>query len=171
MTLAVTHRDKNGNVILDCLRERRPPFSPEAVVTEFAAVCKAYGITKIVGDHWGGEFVARAVPQARHHLRAGRPAEDRDFYSEFSDHQFRPRRTARSSEVHISLCALERRTARSGKKLIDHPPGGHDDLVNVVALALVLAARKTASMILTDKALRSSHPTTTTVSQISARRP
>ena len=31
------------------------------------------------------------------------------------------------------LCALERRTARSGRELIDHPPGGHDDVVNTVA--------------------------------------
>jgi hypothetical protein len=31
------------------------------------------------------------------------------------------------------LCSLERRTARGGRDSIDHPPGGHDDLGNVVA--------------------------------------
>jgi hypothetical protein len=31
------------------------------------------------------------------------------------------------------LCGLERRTARSGKDSIDHGPGGHDDVANVVA--------------------------------------
>jgi hypothetical protein len=31
------------------------------------------------------------------------------------------------------LCNLERRTARSGKDSIDHPPGQHDDLCNAVA--------------------------------------
>jgi hypothetical protein len=31
------------------------------------------------------------------------------------------------------LCSLERRTARSGRDSIDHPPGGHDDLINAVA--------------------------------------
>jgi hypothetical protein len=31
------------------------------------------------------------------------------------------------------LCGLERRTTRAGKDSIDHAPGGHDDLVNVVA--------------------------------------
>jgi len=35
--------------------------------------------------------------------------------------------------------ALERRTGR-GKDVIDHPPGGHDDLCNSAASALVLAA-------------------------------
>jgi hypothetical protein len=31
------------------------------------------------------------------------------------------------------LTALERRTARGGRDSIDHPPGAHDDLANVVA--------------------------------------
>jgi len=31
------------------------------------------------------------------------------------------------------LCSLERRTARGGRDSIDHPPGGHDDLINAVA--------------------------------------
>jgi hypothetical protein len=34
--------------------------------------------------------------------------------------------------------ALERRTSRAGRDLIDHPPGGHDDLANAVAGCLVL---------------------------------
>jgi len=37
------------------------------------------------------------------------------------------------------LTQLERRTARSGKDAVDHPPGGHDDLANSVAGALQLA--------------------------------
>ena len=36
------------------------------------------------------------------------------------------------------LCGLERRTARSGKDSIDHSPGGHDDLANVIAGAAAL---------------------------------
>jgi hypothetical protein len=31
------------------------------------------------------------------------------------------------------LCALERRTARSGRDSIDHPLGAHDDVANAVA--------------------------------------
>src|SRR5262249_5642019 len=36
----------------------------------------------------------------------------------------------------LQLCKLERRTARSGKDSIDHPPGQHDDLINAAAGAL-----------------------------------
>jgi hypothetical protein len=37
------------------------------------------------------------------------------------------------------LCDLERRTSRGGKDSIDHTPGGHDDIANAVAGALLLA--------------------------------
>jgi hypothetical protein len=35
------------------------------------------------------------------------------------------------------LLGLERRTARSGKDSIDHAPGGHDDVANAAASALL----------------------------------
>jgi hypothetical protein len=34
------------------------------------------------------------------------------------------------------LCSLERRTARSGRDSVDHPPGQNDDLINAAAGAL-----------------------------------
>src|SRR5712671_4140076 len=42
MTLSIAHQDKAGCAVLDAARERRPPFSPEAVVAEFAALLKLY---------------------------------------------------------------------------------------------------------------------------------
>jgi hypothetical protein len=32
MTIAIAHREKDGRAILDAVRERRPPFSPDDVV-------------------------------------------------------------------------------------------------------------------------------------------
>jgi hypothetical protein len=44
------------------------------------------------------------------------------------------------------LAGLECRTTRGGKESIDHAPrGGHDDLINVVAVASLLATANTAS--------------------------
>ena len=37
------------------------------------------------------------------------------------------------------LNSLERRRGRTGRDIIDHPKGGHDDLINAAAGALVLA--------------------------------
>jgi hypothetical protein len=39
MTLAIAHRDRD-RVVVDAVRERRPPFSPDDVVLEFAALLK-----------------------------------------------------------------------------------------------------------------------------------
>jgi hypothetical protein len=41
MTMAVSHRE-NEAVVIDALREVRPPFSPEGVVREFAKLLKTY---------------------------------------------------------------------------------------------------------------------------------
>ena len=50
--------------MLDCLREVRPPFWPSAVVDDFAVLLKSYHVSKVVGDHYGGEFVKE--PFRRH---------------------------------------------------------------------------------------------------------
>jgi hypothetical protein len=55
MTLAIAHRE-DSRVVLDVVRERRPPFSPEAVVTEFADTLRTYGLTTVRGDPFGGEW-------------------------------------------------------------------------------------------------------------------
>jgi hypothetical protein len=45
MTLAIAHRDRPLGVVLDLVRERRPPFSPEQVAGEFAVVSHGRYIT------------------------------------------------------------------------------------------------------------------------------
>ena len=44
------------------------------------------------------------------------------------------------------LIGLERRTSRAGRDSIDHAPGGHDDIANAVAGALLLATAKLPKM-------------------------
>ena len=59
MTLAIAHKTTKPDerVIVDAVREVRPPFSPSAVVDDFAVLLKSYRVSKVVGDHYGGEFV------------------------------------------------------------------------------------------------------------------
>jgi hypothetical protein len=54
-TLAISHRE-GERIFIDAIREVQPPFSPEAVITEFAALCKSYRISRIEGDRYAGEF-------------------------------------------------------------------------------------------------------------------
>ena len=71
MTLAIAHKE-GTTVILDALREVRPPFNPEATTLEFADVLRRYRIAKVNGDRYGGEWVTEhsarpgsTMPQAR----------------------------------------------------------------------------------------------------------
>ena len=139
MTMAIAHLDKAGHAILDAVRVRKPPFSPAAVVDEFVETLKLYGVTRITGDHWGGEFVKEPFRKAGIlYDRSEKVRSDiyRDFLPmlnsgrvELLDHAL----------VTSELIGLERRTARSGKDSINHPPNGHDDAINSAAGALVLA--------------------------------
>ena len=132
MALAIGHRGK-GIVIVDCLREIRPPFSSESAVAEFSETLKAYGVSKIVSDKWGGSW---PVESCRGHgivCEASAKVKS-DLYRELLP-------AINSRKVDLldhprslsQLCSLERRVARGGKDSIDHPPNGHDDLGNCIA--------------------------------------
>ena len=55
MTLGVAHME-NERVMLDCVRERRAPFSPDDVVKEFAATIKSYGLASCRSDRYAGAW-------------------------------------------------------------------------------------------------------------------
>jgi hypothetical protein len=140
MTLAVAHRD-GDKVIVDCLRERRPPFSPDDVVVEFAATLKSYWIGTVQGDRYGGEWPRERF---RVHGVTYEPCEQTksDLYVNLLP-ALNATRIALLDYPRLTsqLVGLERRTARSGKDSIDHQPSGHDDLCNAVAGACMLALR------------------------------
>ena len=55
MTLA-SRTPEGSRAVLDLVVERRPPFSPESVVKDSAAILREYGIKKVTGDRYAGEF-------------------------------------------------------------------------------------------------------------------
>ena len=78
MTLAVAHRQ--GEIgVLDAVREIRPPFSPQDVVAEFAALLKDYRVPRGRRRSLRRRMAARAVPQCRHRLPALGAAERGDL--------------------------------------------------------------------------------------------
>jgi hypothetical protein len=138
MTLAIGHVDKESKRgVVDVVRERRPPFSPEAVVTEFAELLRLYRVFRVKGDHYGGEW-----PRERFRI-AGidyQVADKRksDIYLEFLPLLNAGRvQLIDDRRLYDQLLTLERRTARGGHESIDHPPHAHDDLANVVAGVIV----------------------------------
>jgi hypothetical protein len=148
MTMAISHRDKDGTAILDLLRERRPPFSPASVTTEFCGNLKAYGIKSVRGDAYGLEWVAeRFRKNGIAYVKSELPKSG--IYQEM----LAPLNSGRvelldDPRLIQQLCGLERRTARgTGKDSIDHAPGAHDDVANAAAGAIWLASSQARTAI------------------------
>jgi hypothetical protein len=139
MTMAVAHNE-GGRVVLDCIGERKAPFSPDSVVSEFAETLKSYRIATVVGDCYAGEW-----PRERFsvHGIAYRTAElnRSELYLAFLPLVNSGRvDLLDSSRMVAQFVGLERRTSRAGKDSVDHAPGAHDDVGNVVAGVASLAS-------------------------------
>ena len=131
-TLAIAHRE-HETVVIDCIREVRPPFSPEGVVFDFAETLKRFGINRVVGDRYAGEWPRE---QFRKYGITYDPS------AEPKSHLYQNLLPVINSQKVLlldhdrlinQLVSLERRTSRSGRDIIDHPPNCHDDVANAVA--------------------------------------
>jgi hypothetical protein len=133
-TLCIAHQDYGrAVVIIDAIREVKPPFSPEATVEEFSKTLASYHVTAVRGDKYAGVWPVELF--SRHGILYEQNANPKsDLYRdllpllnscriELLDHP----------KLLAQLTGLERRVARGGKDSIDHSPGGHDDLINSVA--------------------------------------
>lgn len=143
MTLAIGHAEGDGAVV-DALRERKPPFSPEAVVEEYATLIKSYGLSEVTGDRYAGEWPREAF---RRHGIAYKLADQTrsQLYQDMLPLLNSRRLSLLDSAVLVAqICGLERRVARGGRESIDHPPKGHDDLANAVAGLAGMCIRQVA---------------------------
>jgi len=140
--LCVAHRE-GDKVIIDYARRWRPPHSPQAVIEDMSEELRRYGIRRVTGDNYAAEFVAGAFrAKAISYKRAELPKSG--LYLEFLPRLTSGLVTLPDNPVLVEqLCNLERRTRAGGRDLIDHPPGGHDDLANAVAGVVTTAATPT----------------------------
>jgi hypothetical protein len=141
-TMCIGHREGPG-IIVDAIRERRPPFSPDQAVAEFCVLLKQYRISRVVGDRYAGEWPREAF---RKHGIAYEPS------AEPKSNLYRDLLPAINSKLLDlldndrlinQLVSLERKTARGGRETIDAPPNSHEDMANAVAgLAAVLSKKR-----------------------------
>ncbi|MEI9422213.1 hypothetical protein O7A70_13670 [Mesorhizobium sp. Cs1299R1N1] len=132
MTLAIGHKE-GRRVVLDAYRERKPPFSPEAVVVDFVATLKSYGISSVRGDRYAGEWPREQFRKLGITYQLAEKSRS-DLYRDLLP-------ALNSQTIDLldvdklvnQIVGLERRVARGGKESIDHSPGGHDDIANAVA--------------------------------------
>lgn len=138
-TLGIGHIDKE-RYVLDVCRGVKPPFSPESVVKEYAVLLKSYGCHSVVGDRYSGEWVREAFSKEGIYYRHSDLTKS-ELYLEAL-----PLFTQGCVDLldvpalTTELSQLERRTTRSGKDSVDHPPQGRDDFANSCCGCLALLA-------------------------------
>lgn len=152
-TLSIAHRAPDGRGVLDVVREVRPPFGPESVVAEFAAMLKSYKISEVTGDHYAGEW-----PREQFRKNGITYNTSDDAKSAIYQGWLPLLNSGRVDLLDIprligQACGLERRTSRVGRDTIDHAPGAHDDVVNAAAGALCLVTGVAQPIVVSDLAM------------------
>lgn len=137
--LAIAHRE-DRLVVVDYARRWRPPFNPHAVIGEMAEELKRYGTREVTGDNYAADFVAKAFEgNGMYYTKADHPKSM--LYAELLPRLCSGEIALPDSDLLVGqLAGLERRTRAGGRDIIDHPPGGHDDLANAVAGVATVAA-------------------------------
>jgi hypothetical protein len=137
--LSVAHRE-GQSVVVDLVRERRPPFMPSQVIDEFIPLLKSFRIGKVVGDKWAGGFPPEAFQKGGIRYEPSKLVKS-DIYRDALPLLNSGRITLpKNDRLFNQLISLERHVARGGHDVIDHPQNQHDDLANAAMGAAVLAA-------------------------------
>jgi hypothetical protein len=150
-TLSIAHAEKDNRIVQDCLRAFRSK-RPEDVVEEMAKTLKEYHINKVCGDRYSGEWVRQAFQKQDIGYQVSELTASEAFLEllplinqggiALLDDKVQTRQ----------LIALERRKGKTGKDSLSHPPGGHDDRANSLALA-AFGAKKPKSDLIRDGAI------------------
>ena len=140
MTLAISHREEE-TIVLDLVREVKPPFSPEVVVKQFTDLMRNYRIHAVVGDRWGSGFVQEAFTRHGVMYEVSERTKSQIYLEALPLLASGRVELLENERLIAQLTGLERRTARGGRDSVDHAPGGHDDLCNAACGALVCASQ------------------------------
>ena len=146
MTLGIAHREGDA-VVLDCIREVRPPFSPDDVVAEFVKLLQNYRIQTVTGDRYAGSWVSDAFRQAGVRYVASERTRSEIYLDALPSLMAGTAILLDDTRLVSQISTLERRTSRGGRDTIDHMRGASDDLCNAAlgALTHVASARRAES--------------------------
>ena len=139
-TLSIAHKENNLCVI-DLVRGTAGKFDPHQVTSDYAALCRDYHVSEIVGDSYSAQWVAGTWRETGINYRRSALVKS-DIYREAEALFTRGlARLPDHAKLLRELRLLERITHRSGKDQTSHPKGGRDDFANAVCGALYLVGR------------------------------
>jgi hypothetical protein len=141
-TICIGHKDSNDRFICDVLRGKEPPFDPQEVTREYAALAREYRCSRIYGDSYSADWVVSAFAECDvSYLRCEKNKseiylEGLPFFARGLVSLPEHRRLGRE------LRLLERHVSRAGRDRVDHGKGGSDDYSNAVFGCLHLAVQR-----------------------------
>lgn len=138
-TLGICHLD-GDRYVLDVCRGVKPPFSPEHVTGEYAALLKSYRCSSVTGDRYSGEWVREAFSKEGIYYKHSELTKSECYLESLPLFSQGCVDLLDVPALTMELSQLERRTARSGKDSVDHPPQGRDDHANAACGCLALMA-------------------------------
>ena len=134
-TLSIAHHEE-GLVIVDGIwnQGKRPPFDPREAVSLFVDILKSYGVSKVVGDRYGGETFKKDFEGKGIYYEVC-PLPKSSLY-EVLEVELNSVRVILPDDT-VLVKQLLTLIMKGGK--IDHPNGEHDDLANAIAGAIWLS--------------------------------
>ena len=129
---SIAHKD-DAKIVVDVVREWRPPFSIDGVVDEICALAKSYRINKAVGDRYAGDVIPEMF------RKRGFAYDPTEYVKSDLYHDLLPLLNSKGivlppmERLIAQAVGLERRVGSSGRDTISHSPGGYDDIINSVA--------------------------------------
>jgi hypothetical protein len=137
-TLCIGHHDHEvkDRIIVDAVREWRPPFNPETVVKVCAELMRGYGVRAVIADSYAKNWPKQSF--ARHGVEYAEVAPTKSDIYLHCIPLFTANRVVLLDVPRIvdQFCGLRRKVGQGGRETIDHLRNGHDDLCNAVALLL-----------------------------------
>jgi hypothetical protein len=134
--LAIGHNIIDGDrtiSVIDQIYSSDPPFDPDTITQNAAALIKAWGLSEVYGDNYGGGWPVTAM--ARHGVSYVKcPLDTSELYLHtlplWNSGRVRMLDNAKCIE---QFARLRRRVGQGVQEKIVHRRNGHDDMSNVVA--------------------------------------
>jgi phage terminase large subunit-like protein len=138
MTLAVAHGQEK-KVVLDALLEFIPPFDPGLVIQEIVEVSRHYRIRKIIQDRHAVAWIANDFKPHGIEVEISDKTKSQ-IYEHFAVAMNKNLvELLDNKRLKDQVINLQKYLRPGGMVKIDHVSGAHDDVINAVAGAVVLA--------------------------------
>jgi hypothetical protein len=128
------------------------------VTKEFAELAKQYYVDKVVGDHYGAEWVASGWRDCGIAYRQLEPTGSQIYLECLPLFARGVVRLSTHPTLLRELRLLERRTHRGGRDVVDHPRNGHDDHARATCGTLWLAQAAAPALWRRDNLLADGKP-------------